>query len=214
MAESGEVDRWFERYIETFFSGDALLAVLVYMCNSCTMEISDPVCNTLLMFIRNPVSFTVTDVGLLPFRNSSMAIFPFAAMSTEQKQFLIEYIAFIRGGPFGDAQVQMGGGSVLSLQRGVAKIYHIDVVEVLSRFFGAILGTDSYAPLATRRSICNIILQRLGAAVHLSRDNIARVHKAVLKFSEERETPVGEASHADERHGGAVAGGETATGDQ
>lgn len=172
---------WFERYIQTFFSGEALQRMMTYMCDACTTEISDPVCSTLTMFMSTPVVFCVTGIGLIPFRNTAMAVMPFSQMTPEQREFLLGYIDFTREAGLGVPSTQMGGGCVLSLTKNAISPHHLDHVTVLSMFFRTVLDGCEPRDLETRMGVCNIVLQRLGAAVNISRDNIQRVHALVLR---------------------------------
>ena len=199
-------ESWFERYLETFFSGDALQAIVCYMCNSCTMEIVDPVCSTLAMFVSTPVIFCLSNAGLMPFKNMSMAVFPYANMTNEQRVFLLEYIAFIREQEMGVASTQMGGGCVLSVSKKYGQTHSLDHVVVLGAFLSAVLAHEGYKTLDARLSICNIVLQRLGATVALSRESVLRLHQNVLKPARAREQAAleAEAAHAaEDRDGGA-----------
>lgn len=186
-AWAAEAQAWFERYTALFFSEDALQPMLTYMCNACPVEVADPVCDTLAVFLGNAVTFAVTSVGLIPFRNASMAVFPFAHMSEPQRAFLLEYLAFLRRNWAGLASKQMGGGCVVSLSRRATASVHLDAVAVLSVLLRCVLASEAYREFDARVSVCNIVLQRLGARVHLSRESVRTLHNSVLKPAMARE---------------------------
>jgi hypothetical protein len=176
-----EARAWFERYTELFFSEQALAPMLAYMCNACPLEVADPVCDTLTVFLSNTVTFAVTNVGLIPFRNASMSVFPFSHMTEAQRAFLLEYIAFLRRHWLGLTSTQMGGGCVVSLAQRASNTLHLDAVTVLSVMTRSVLESATYGDFDARVSVCNIVLQRLGARVHLSRESMRKLHTTVLK---------------------------------
>ena len=141
---------------------------------------TDPVCGTLAMFLSTPVVFCCSNVGLLPFKNASMAVYPYGQMTAEQRALLMEYVAFAREAGVGVASTQMGGGCVLALRRAGAGPRQLGVVEVLSVFLRAVLASEAYANAEARLSICNIVLQRLGALVTISREHLRCVYEDVL----------------------------------
>jgi hypothetical protein len=186
-AWAAEAQAWFERYTLLFFSEEALQPMLVYMCNACPLDVADPVCDTLAVFLGNAVTFAVTSVGLIPFRNASMAVFPFSHMSEPQRAFLLEYLAFLRRHWAGLTSTQMGGGCVVSLSRRATATTHLDTVAVLSVLLRSVLASEAYHEFDARVSVCNIVLQRLGARVHLSRESVRTLHNSVLKPAIARE---------------------------
>eukprot|EP00961_Rhodomonas_salina_P241424 3261667-Rhodomonas_salina.1 len=52
-------------------------------------QVTDPVCGTLAMFLSTPVVFCCSNVGLLPFKNASMAVYPYGQMTAEQRALLM-----------------------------------------------------------------------------------------------------------------------------
>lgn len=171
---------FFKLYIDEFFTGEALSTMLTYMCNACTIEVIDPVCSTLHMFLTVPVVFNVTNVGLLPFRNMAMAVYPFSKMSVSQRTTLLAYVRFLKQHSLGTISTQMGGGCVLGLSKAVYETHCLDNMYTLSTFFTMVLENTSYQPQQARVNICNIVLQRLGVSVGISRDTLQQLHQNVL----------------------------------
>jgi hypothetical protein len=191
---------WFNEYIKVFFTGDNLKNILTYMCNSCTYDVSDPVCSSLSMFLLNPVSFTVTNVGLVPFRSISVAVFPYNNMNSKQHAFIIESIAFIKEHGIGVTNSQMGGGVVLSLGKNVSLSHTLEPLSVIKTFVTAVLQHEEYQNIDVRLGICNVILQRLGATVQIPRDVLFQLHETVLKHHVEPGSTIHEETEPMETH--------------
>lgn len=178
-APEDPVARAFAAYVQTFFTGDALRHVLFYMCNKCTIEVIDPVTSTLQMFITTPVMFAVTQLGLMPFRGCPMAILPFTHMSVKQKQAILDLLQCMQDNDAGRVSTQLGGGCRVTLVRRFTHTHSLDAVDVLAAFCDAVLSDTGYAHMGARVSVCNIVLQRLGVNVGLSRSTIQDVHARI-----------------------------------
>jgi hypothetical protein len=178
-SEPATLDEWFAAYVACFFEGEALARTLAYLMNHCSFDVTDPVCSTLGLFLTSPVTFAVTTVGLLPFRGVSTAVLAYTGMSAAQHAFLRRLVAFLQRERLGAVSSQMGGSPVLSLGRAHARsLEHVDVLGV---FLRGVLANEAYPAAATRRAICDIVLQRLAATAGVSRESMCRLHATVLK---------------------------------
>lgn len=164
-----DISACFDTYSKLFFEGDALRSMLLYMCNKCTSEVADPVCTTLTMFLTSPVVFTVTRLGLVPFKDSPMAVFPYTHMTREQKMFILRFLSVLQPRSAAHVSTQLGGGFLVSLGRRYVKPFSLQPVDVLLCFCKAVLGNTAYSCRQVRLSICNVVLQRLGVTVGISR---------------------------------------------
>jgi hypothetical protein len=175
--ESNEVLlSYFDEYLRVFFSGTALQDMVCYMCNMCSIEITDPIPSTLNMFMSLNVTFTVTKTGLLPFREMSMAIYPYTQMSEEQGNFLDEYVCAIERLRAGTVSTQMGGGMVVSLNKRASRIHYIPPSDVLTVFCEKVINTENHSSPSTRYAMCDIVLQTLGTTVGISRATLAEIY--------------------------------------
>lgn len=172
---------YFDLYIEKFFTGRALHNFVAYMCNMCTMEVTDPVCSTLSTLVSTPIIFKATSIGLIPLKNMSMSVLPYSAMTRGQCLFLLGYIAYIEQNDIGVTNRQMGGGFVVTLQKQHSRTHMIDHTTMLESVFKNILNNVGYANIEVRQNICSIILQRVSANTCLSRDCIHKVHIMMRK---------------------------------
>lgn len=170
----------FDEFMKAFFTGNALQNILFYMCNKCTIEVVDPICTTLKMFITTPVIFAVTQIGLIPFRNCPMAIFPYTHMSAQQKNTILTLLSLVQEQDSGRVSTQLGGGCRVTLARRFAHSTHLPVADVLATFCDAVLSSPYYTSKQVRVSVCNIVLQRLGVTVGLSRSIIRDVHARIM----------------------------------
>jgi hypothetical protein len=175
------LEEWFAAYVDGFFRGEALLRTLAYMMNNCAHDVVDPVCATLGLFLGTPVTFAVTTVGLIPFRNVSTAVFAFSGMSRAQQELLAGFVGFLRAQALGTTSSQMGGSPVLSLGRTPGMTRALEHVDVLTCFLRSVLANEAFPARAARLGVCNIVLQRLATTTNISRDTLHRLQANVLK---------------------------------
>ena len=171
----------FEEYVKTFFTGTALENMIIYMCNACTMEINDPITHTLLMFLATPVTFMLTDIGLVPFKDMNMAILPYTRMTRQQKDFLVRYLQFLQDTATGTLSTQMGGGCFVTLNRKISRTHNLDNSTVMSVFCETVLESKTHQNIDTRVAICNIVLQHVGTNLGLNRETMQKIHTNVKR---------------------------------
>lgn len=190
MEEKNSVDETlyhkFDEYLQIFFNPESMQNMLLYMCNKCTAEVIDPIGSTLKLFISTPVVFAVTQLGLTPFKNCPMAIYPYTYMTKTQKQFILDYLREIQTVFAGRISTQLGGGCRIALSRKYNKLHHLTASEVLTQFCKAVFNNHNYKGKQTKLNICNIVLQRLGVSTGLSKETIQTVHVNVLKAYQEQ----------------------------
>lgn len=173
-------DDWFQEYIKLFLHGKALRNLLLYACNNCTIEVLDPICATVAIFLTMPVAFCLTSIGLMPFKGHSSIIFPLTLMSARQQIFLMYYMHFLQVNQIGSTAKQMGGTVVLRLNKQLQASVTLEHYNVLACLLQAILDSTAYSNAHTKIFICNVILQRIGVTVGLSRENIKKLHVNVM----------------------------------
>lgn len=171
---------WFERYCKMFFTGISLQKFLIYASNHCTVEIQDPICSTVKTFLNIPVIFCLTNLGLMPFKDNSTILFPLKHMTVTQQKFLQEYVKFIKYNKIGTSAVQMGGAVVLSITKCSHQPKLLDSYNVISAVLKAVIANNIYENKKTKVFICNIILQRIGVLVGITRENIKKLHENIM----------------------------------
>lgn len=182
----GPLPLLFERYTRLFFEGENLQKMLTYMCNACTMEITDPIPTTLTMFLTSNITLALTKVGLMPFKDMPMAIYPYARMTNEQKQLLLEYTDAIEREQAGSISTQMGGGCVLALTKKACPVHYLNDADVLSVFCQTVMTHESHTCEKTRLAICNIVLQRLSVNVGIARETMQKIYASLGKADRDR----------------------------
>lgn len=168
-----------QRFVDLFLAGDALRKTLAYLCNTVQGNVMDPITHTLCLMITTPVQIMLTQVGVAPFKDKNTSIFPYRLMNDEQKQFLRDFVAETETHVSGlIASVQIGGGCVLCkrVKRGTTLL---DAGQVLSAFCQTVQTSKTHANPAIQRSICNIVIQRVGGQILLDKDTLQRVMKSM-----------------------------------
>jgi hypothetical protein len=178
-AISKQNNNMFSKYIELFFTGNNLKNIIIYMCNSCTMEISDPIIHTMLMFLNTPVVFSLSEIGLIPFKNMYTVVYPYNKMTLEQRQFLADYIGFMRLNLLANGCTQMGGGVLITLHHIAQPHYCLDHTTVLSQFCKSVIDNKSYNNIEYRYTVCNIVLQQIAANTNITKDTMYNICKNV-----------------------------------
>lgn len=139
----------------------------------------DPITHTLCMMITTPVQIMLTQVGVAPFKDKNTSIFPYKLMNDEQKQFLRDFVMETETHVSGlIASVQIGGGCVLCrrIERGGV---FLEPGLVLSAFCQNVQESKTHKNPAIQRSICNIVIQRVGGQVLLDKDVLQKVLKSM-----------------------------------
>jgi len=161
-------------FAELFLKEDNLKRVLVYLCKG-NSESSDPITDALATMLGGPVQFCVGRFGLVLFKDG--APYPFTMMSQEQRQFLYE---IVRG--VGSEMPCYGPLAVLdnpltfTVENERILFHtpkqHLDPKMVFRAMIELIHQTRPDSALLT-----NLLVQRLGSRVSLSRETLAYVHQ-------------------------------------
>ena len=166
-----------EIFSELFLQEENLKRVLVYLCKG-NPESTDPITDALATMLGGPIQFCVGRFGLVLFKDG--APFPFTLMSQEQRQFLYE---IVRG--VGSEMPCYGPLAVLDnpltfTVENERILFHIpkqslDPKLVFRAMVELINKTRPDSSLLT-----NLLVQRLGSRVNLSRETLAYVHELVM----------------------------------
>ena len=178
------VDDLMKQYVGHFFSGESLKHILIYMCNECTSEIADPITQTVMMFVNTPISLCLTNIGLAPFRERNMSVYPYSHMTPEQQLFLSQACTFMQERMIGFVSTQMGGGCVVSLGTNTVERVYCSVVDVISVLCESILMAKGATTDSRRRQIgiCNVIMQRISMNMNICRDDMKQINEICQEY--------------------------------
>lgn len=194
-ADSHLVDLWSpeenDQFVSTtiaemqrnFFENDTFQHMICYMCNECSMEVSDPITHILKTFLTSPLTFSLTRTGLVPLKGHNTIVYPYRYMSRGQKFFLHERLEGIEKRALGLVSTQMGGGMVVTLHTRNNKTY-LDPVRVIVGFCKTVLGSKNISSLETKKCICDIILQRITGIVNISKGEMDGICSQVRHLAE------------------------------
>ena len=170
-------DPLFERYMELFFSGKGLQTLITHLCNLNTC-ITDPITTVLLSVIKNPITLTVTHIGLVPIKDKYTLTLPFRYMTDEQRTFIRDALNEMKEANRGVVSTQMGGGCVISYICSQPQTF-LNAVDVLSCFCRVVSRGSGSHSSQERKLICDIIVQRVSSGVGLCRRDIQIIGKCL-----------------------------------
>lgn len=168
-----------KQYQLLFFSDTAFPRILTYLTNACTTDVSDPVIYTLVQALNNPLSITLTDIGLAVFRDAPTLIYPYQYMNLEQRTFLVKMVNHMQENDLAVLVKQMGGGFSITLHNQKRFLPALEHSFVLTTFCRLVLQSGVYQSLNTREAICNIVLQQIGACVGITRETMHVIYNNV-----------------------------------
>jgi len=163
-------------FANLFLQEDNVKRVLVYLCKGSPTS-SDPITDALVTMLGGPVQFCVGRFGLVLFKDG--ASFPFAMMNQEQRQFLYEIVRGVGSempcyGPL--AVLDNPLTFTIENERILFHIpkQHLDPKTVFRAMVELINESRPNSSLLT-----NLLVQRLGSRIILSRETLAYVHTLV-----------------------------------
>lgn len=173
-SSQSEQQRIFSRYLELFFKGCRLKRMIIYICNSCTADIRDPITHTMCLFLTSPIVLNITKTGLSPFRGSNTSVYPYSCMDKEQMEFLLECLDTMQSQDLGVLSTQMGGGGMATLITPEEKHY-VSQAEVLTQFCVSVKETSILKTPVMKENLCNMVIQKICSIVHIPRSTLSEV---------------------------------------
>jgi hypothetical protein len=162
-----------DQFADLFLQDENVKRVLVYLCKG-NPESSDPITDALATMLGGPVQFCVGRFGLVLFKDG--AAFPFTMMSQEQKQFLYEIVRGVGSempcyGPL--AVLENPLTFTIENERILFHVpkRHLDPKMVFRAMVELVTASRADSTLLT-----NLLIQRLGSRVNLSRETLSYVH--------------------------------------
>jgi len=167
-----------ELFTELFLTEANLKRVLVYLCK-CNPESSDPITDALATMLSGPVQFCVGRFGLVLFRDG--AAFPFSLMDQEQRQFLYE---IVRG--VGSEMPCYGPLAVLDNPltftiENERILFHTPKQTLDPKLVFRVMVELIDESRPDSSLLTNLLVQRLGSRVNLSRDTLSFVHELTVR---------------------------------
>lgn len=167
-------------FVATFLVDDSLRRIMNYLCESSVGQASDPIVDVVSMMISTPVSPVFTEVGVAPFKDRLVHVFPYTEMSIQQREFIKEVIRSATlsmssngKGSGVSVSLQVGGGCIL--QSSCAQRVFLRAENVLATLCRSVFSSRQHTDNVIRRNICNIIIQRVSGAIHIHQNIINRV---------------------------------------
>jgi len=147
--------------ISTFFTGDSLARLLVYLCNTRAPGAWDPITATVLEMLSGRLQLCLSASGLVPFRARASMVYPFHMMSQEQKEFLRE--ALERR----EAYCVCNDAILFYHRQGEPE--RLETVSVLGSMCKSVLASKVHEDHQVRVGVCNILLQRVQSSIVISK---------------------------------------------
>ena len=153
------------------FADTASLQVLIARgCNQALPFVSDPITDLACSMIRAPLEVCVSLQGVQMFKEKPDIVLPFACMRPEQRAFLHDMLA--NSHQLHTLAVRNNCVCV-KFASATTKPRRLSVRDVLSAVVKAIMQGQAVSVIneTIRTSLCNLVLQRIGSAVHISHEN-------------------------------------------
>ena len=168
-------DEVFDDFTSKFLSPAALRAVLAHLAHT-SSDTSDPITDAVVTMLTVPVQFSVGRFGVTLFRGA--APLPFKSMSGAQRCFVNEIVYGI-GHPGRYGPLCMGDQSLRYTVENERITLHTPPHRLDPKLvFRVLLEAAAEAQLGARAVLlCNLLVQRIGTRVALSRDTIAFVQQ-------------------------------------
>jgi len=154
---------------KAFFDADNMQASIATLCESNQWP-ADPIPNTIITMLNNPIHVQVTAVGWQAFKGKEI-VFPFHAMSEAQRSVFRDILTSV------DQWNVYEHAMVYKHHRGA---FHLHTLDVLEAMCSMILATTAYPDKRMRVAICNILLQRVQSSIHIDKGTQAALNKRLF----------------------------------
>jgi hypothetical protein len=164
-----------DKFVELFLTGENLQKMYVYMCGESLGDVSDPASNVACMMSTTPITLTITEVGVAPFKDRMTHIYPYSKMNNLQLGYIkmiVNDCMDLNATPSISctSSIQMGGGCILLVVLQQKTSRFLKGHSVIIAMCDAICNNKSSPDISTRIGMCNIIIQRVYASIHLSKE--------------------------------------------
>lgn len=152
---------------ETFLSDESLLRIMTYMCRSGV----DPIVNTLHTMLTCDVQFAIGKYGLVLFKGH---VFPYTYMTVDQRHCLY-LLALHAHDKQHSAYAVLDNPLKFTAENGHIIFKPVHRIPI-QRVFDVLIMALQRSKRASMM-LCNILLQKLGAKIVLSRETLQYIHE-------------------------------------
>lgn len=157
-----------DEFVDVFTGFYTLKLLIARACNQASPYTTDPITDVACSMIRAPLEIAVSTQGLIMFKDVPNIVLPFAYMHEYQKTYLYDLVSASSA----QHTVVTRSNCICVTFTGESKTYRLDVKHVLVTICACIMNADSVTPVSrrTKLALCNLVLQRIGSAVHISHE--------------------------------------------
>lgn len=165
--------------LDAFFTPlPQMQATLAILCDCHAVAPADPVTQTVLTMIACPVQVQLTAIGWQPFKGKELTL-PFQRMSAAQKETIKALLTDERR----QAQWRMYEHALVfrrNAEEGQDIPTHLPTLDVLEAMCTTILHTPTYSDRRYRVAVCNILLQRVQAAIPVDKSTLKALNQSLF----------------------------------
>lgn len=157
-----------------FLSVESLQQILAYMCRSGS---PDPISDSMRLMLSSPVHFHVSRFGLGLFKG--VPVFPYTYMSNEQRTWLYDLMRAIRGDTNHSALSRLDDPLEYTTENDRIFFKDASMTRLEPKLvFDALIYSmtkSTHASPARLKLLVNLLLQRIGCRIQISRDTLTHV---------------------------------------
>lgn len=165
---------------DAFLGDSALKHTMCVLCNGRDQLCTDPISETLIVMHTSPVSVMLTDTGVILFRTHPMMVVPYTSMDKAQlkllESFVQQFLAAKGGECGGHGEIRGGYIAVPPLTGKPGR--HVPLQTIVNTFIELVKENQSYDAWS-KRAICSVVLQRLGASIGASAEVLRMANSRV-----------------------------------
>ena len=166
-------DEVFAEFTAKFLSPPALLQILTHLAHT-SSDTSDPITDAVATMLTTPVQFCVGRYGLVMFKGG--APLPYKAMNAAQRWFVQEVVYGV-GHPGRYGPLCMAEQSLRYTVENERILFHTPPHRLDPKVVFRVLLDAAAQARQGSMLLCNLLVQRVGTRVALSRDTIAFVQE-------------------------------------
>ena len=84
------------RFIDIFLRGSALQRMIKFFCELNNMHHNDPLTHVVCVMISTPIGISLTEVGVLPFKEQPTFVYPYNNMTSQQRQLVKDMLHWFK----------------------------------------------------------------------------------------------------------------------
>jgi hypothetical protein len=163
-----------EEFRALFLSDEALRSQFIHMCKT-SAEAADPITDSVAAMLTSTMQFCIGKHGLVMFKGGSA--FPYTLMNAQQRQFLYELVHAVGSDvPCHSALACLENPLKWTIEN-ERICFYIPPEKLEQRAVFAILLDCIATSENGSQTLCDLLVQRLGSRVTISRDTLAFVHE-------------------------------------